>query len=95
VLAAIELDDDAPLAPQTVDRPGAHLLVALRKLDPAAKEEAAEASLEAALHLAVAGRVLCEGRSEVGAARVAAAQRALDVRGAQVVLELGFGERSQ
>jgi len=43
----------------------------------------------------VAGRVLCEGRSEVGAARVPAAQGALDVRGAQVVLELGFRQRAQ
>jgi hypothetical protein len=37
-------------------------------------------------------RVLVQRGSEVGAARVAAAQRARDVRGAQVVVELGFGE---
>jgi hypothetical protein len=47
------------------------------------------------LDLSVAGGVLCESGAEVGAARVAAAQRALDVGGAQVVVELGFGERAE
>ena len=60
-----------------------------------ADQKVAKPALQAALHLAMAGRVLCEGRSEVGAARVPAAQGALDVRGAQVVLELGFRQRAQ
>jgi hypothetical protein len=95
VLAPVELHDDAALAPQAVDRPGADGLVAPRQLDAAADELRAEAALETALHLAVPGRVLREGRTEVGAAGVAAAQDALDVGGAQVVLELGLRERSQ
>ena len=60
-----------------------------------ADQKVAKPALQAALHLAMAGRVLCEGRSEVGAARVPAAQGALDVRGAQVVLELGLRQRAQ
>ena len=83
------------LAPQAVDRPRADGLVALRQLDAVADEQVAEAALQAALHLAVAGRVLLQRGAQVGAARVAAAQGALDVRGAQVVLELGFGERAE
>ena len=95
VLAPVELDDDAALAPQAVDRPRADRLVALGQLDAVADEQRAEAALQAALHLAVARRVLVQRGAQVGAARVPAAQRALDVGGAQVVLELGFGERAQ
>jgi hypothetical protein len=95
VLAPIELDDHALRPPQAVDRPRPDLLVALGELDPVADEQLAEAALETALHLAVAGSVLAQGGAEVGAARVALAQGALDVGGAQVVVELGFGEGAQ
>jgi hypothetical protein len=95
VLASVELDDHALRAPQAVDRPRPDLLVALGELDPVADEQLAEAALETALHLAVAGSVLAQGGAEVGAARVALAQGALDVGGAQVVVELGFGEGAQ
>jgi hypothetical protein len=47
VLATVGLDDDATLAPQAVDRPGTHLLVARGKLDPVADEEVAKAPLVA------------------------------------------------
>ena len=44
-----------------------------------ADEQVAEAALQAALHLAVAGRVLLQRGAEAGAARVAAAESALDI----------------
>jgi hypothetical protein len=43
----------------------------------------------------MARSVVCERRAQVGAAGVPAAQGALDVRGAQVVVELGFREGAQ
>ena len=95
VLAPIELDGDALVGPQAVDRPRPDGLVALGQLDAVLDEKVAEAPLEAALHLAVAGRVVLQCRAEVGAARMPAAQRALHVRGTQVVLELGFRERAE
>jgi hypothetical protein len=82
VLAPVELDDDAAVAPEAVDRPGTELLVAQRQLDSPLEEELAEAALELALDLAVAGGVFVQCGAQVGAARVAAAQRALDIRGA-------------
>ena len=60
-----------------------------------ADQKVAKPALQAALHLAVAGRVPAQRGAQVGAARVPAAQGALDVRRAQVVLELGFRERAQ
>ena len=59
-----------------------------------ADQKVAKPALQAALHLAVAGRVLFQCGAEVGAAGVPAAQGALNVGGAQVVLELGFRQRS-
>ena len=92
MLAAVELDDDSSVAPEAVHFVGADALVAFRKFDLVADEQRAEAALEPALGLAVARGVGIEGGSEVGAARVAPAQRADDVVGAEVVLELGLGE---
>ena len=95
VLAAVELDGDAAVA-ATGSRPStgrrARCAAAARcRVD----EEVAEAALQAALHLPVARGVLLQRGAEVGAARVPAAQGALQVLRAQVVLELGFRERSQ
>src|SRR5512133_1902395 len=95
MLAPIELDDDAPLGPEAVDCPGPDLLVAPREFDPVADEELAEAPFQAALHLAVAGGVLAQRGAEVRAARVAAAQRALDVGRPEIVVELSFRESAQ
>jgi hypothetical protein len=92
VLAAVELDDDAPVAPEAVDDVRAERLVASGQLDAVADQQRSEAPLEGALRLAVTGRVGIEGGSEVGTARVAAAERADDVVGTDVVLELGLGE---
>jgi hypothetical protein len=45
-------------------------------------EEFAKAALQAALHLAVTGRMVLQGGAEVRAARMPATQRTLDVCGA-------------
>jgi hypothetical protein len=95
VLAPVELDRDAAVRPEAVDRPRADGLVAQRELDPPADEEGAEPALEPALRLSVAGRVGVQRGPEVGAAGMAAAERAFDVGRAQVVVELGFRERAQ
>jgi hypothetical protein len=95
VLAAVELDDDAVLRPEAVDGVWADRLVPERQLDAVADEQPAEAALEVALDRAVAWRVGYYGGAQVGAAGVAASERAFDVGGAKVVVELGFGERSE
>ena len=95
MLASVELDGDAVRGPQAVDGPRADRFVAQRQLDPVADEQRAEAPLQLALHLPVAGRVLVQRGTQVGAAGVTAAQRAGHVFWAQVVLELGLGERAQ
>ena len=76
VLAPVELDDDAPVPPQAVDDVGPEPLVALGQLDAVADEQRAEAPFEPALGLAVARGVEIEGGPEVGAAGMAAAERA-------------------
>ena len=80
MLAPVELDDDAAVGPEAVDGPGAEGLVSQRELDRALDEQPAEAALEPALRFAVAGRVVSQCSAQIGAARVPAAQRALDVR---------------
>jgi hypothetical protein len=57
VLAAVELDRDAAVGPEAVDGPGTDGLVAQREFDSVADEESAEAALEVALDVAVAGSV--------------------------------------
>ena len=95
VLAAVELDDDAAVRPEAVDGPWTDELVSERQLDLSADQQSAEAALEVALHLAMTGRVRLEDGSEVGAAGVTASERAVDVGGAEVVVELGFGEGAE
>ena len=94
VLAAVELDGDAPLAPQAVDRPRPDGLVALRSsmLWPMSRSRKRRSrrlfispwpgacSFSAARRLALPG---CPRRKVRSTSC-----------GAQVVLELGFGERS-
>ena len=61
VLAAVELDDDPPCAPDAVDDVRAERLVALGQLDLVADQQRPEAPLEVALGLAVARGVGIEG----------------------------------
>jgi hypothetical protein len=91
VLAAVELDCDAAVGPEAVDGPGAEEFVAQGELDLVLDQKLAKAAFEAAAGLAVAGRVVVECFAEVRAAGVAAAEGGLDVGGAEVVVELGFG----
>ena len=80
MLAAVELDRDAAVGPEAVDGPGAEGLVAEWQLDAAVDKEGAEAAFELALGLAVAGGVVVERGSQVGAAWVAAAEGGLAQR---------------
>jgi hypothetical protein len=95
VLAAVELDNDPLVAPQAVDRPGPDGRVALWQLNAAADQEPAKAPLELALGRPPAGDVGVQRGAQFGAARVATAQRELRVGGAQVVMELGLGQRAK
>ena len=94
MLAAVELDDDAAVGPDAVHEVRAERVVTQWELDAVAGQQGPKASLELALGLAVPGRVGVERGSERGAARVAVAEGAHDVVGADVVLELGLGECS-
>ena len=95
VLASVEFDHNPAVRPEAVDGPGTEALVAQWKVDPAPEQELAKAAFQVALDLAMARGMLFESGAQVGAARMAASERAPDVIGAQVVLELGFGEGSQ